>query len=361
MTLVREHKKVSLPVVSRKSLTMIVWDTDRPTWTVRIPSARPTQVESAENSRLVQLAIPSGKELASIPVGFLPRVRYFPNEDRIIFTHDSTLGKLQVRIWDLGGDTSMCLEGRPAIEITGITPISEQQVVGLREKGRIHTFVRLSSDCSVINESAADPDSPGSMFYPIFSIQGPAIAPDLKTVAYIVRPPSSGPTGLILRRLQEDQSFQRIHAPEGALFWGMRFSPDSRLVVADTWQHGRGPGEPDARHRLQVYDVASGRLIRTLDIDARGGLAFSPDGRLLVVGTSSTQSTGFGGIRVKAIAVIYDFESARELARVEHPWFKTSPGMRGELTGLEFSADGRYLITSTHDVRVWRVESVRND
>jgi WD40 repeat protein len=194
------------------------------------------------------------------------------------------------------------------------------------------------------------------MFSGLFSTQGPAVSPSREMAAYIVRSPAAGPAVLILRRLAPRQSVQRILAPEGWQFWGLRFAPDSRLILADTWQVGKGPAEPNARHRVLVYEAASGRLVRTMELDARGGLAFSPDGRLLVVGASSTENTTFGGTRVKAVAVLYDFESGHELAHIEHPWFKTSPGMWGELTGLEFTADGQYLITSTQDVRVWRVE-----
>jgi hypothetical protein len=306
-------------------------------------------------SRLVLLTIPGGKELASVPVGFLPRVRYFPDESRIIFSHELN-GSFQGRIAAFGGEDTTCLEGRPAVEIRGITPISEQEVIGLRESRRVHTFVRLkSSDCSIVEESPADPAAPGSMFRGDFFSQ-PAVSLNREVAGYFVGLPKSGPKVLILRRLSDAVIFQRIEAPEDWLFWGLRFTPDSRLALVDAYRRDRSPGEPDARHRVLVYDVSSGRLVRTLDIDARDGLAVSPDGRLLAAGSSSRESTRFGDTRVKAVAVLYDFESGRELSRAEHSWFKTSPGMRGTLTGLEFSGDDQYLITSTQDVRVWRIE-----
>jgi hypothetical protein len=144
LSLVREHKNAILESVSRKTATMVIWDTDRPTWTVRIPNAKGARKESIGKSRLVQVAVSTGKELSSTQVGFLPRgVHYFPGSERVIFKHSRTLGDLQVRTWDLGDNTTTCLEGKIAGEITGITPVGEQELVGLRTRGKVHSFVRL--------------------------------------------------------------------------------------------------------------------------------------------------------------------------------------------------------------------------
>src|SRR5262245_61322303 len=126
VTLVREHKQATLEAISRKSATMIVWDSERPTLKVRIPSPGPQRREPCGRNRMEQSSICSGKDISIMPVGFLPTVRYFPNEDRVIF-EDDIQGEYQVRIWDFVGKTRTCLEGRPAIELIGITPVSEEE------------------------------------------------------------------------------------------------------------------------------------------------------------------------------------------------------------------------------------------
>lgn len=305
----------------------------------------------------MQLGIPSGREISGIAVGFLPRsVRYFPGSERVIFKQDRTLGDFETQVWDLRGGAFTCIEGEEAVQFTGMTPISETELVSFRKRGRLHSFVWLRSrDCALFREVPSDPDAPESMFSSTFSAEEPAISPDSSTAAYIVRYPKSGPDTMILRSLVADLPVKRIRAPEGWLFGGARFTPDSRLILAVASRKGMTPSGSGGRHCLFFYEAVSGQLVRTLEIDGRDGLAFSPDGRLMAAGSNEREDLPFGGERVKAIAVLYDFASGQEVARVEHPWFKWRRGMWGMLTGLEFSADGQYLVTSTHDVRIWRI------
>lgn len=94
-------------------------------------------------------------------------------------------------------------------------------------------------------------------------------------------------------------------------------------------------------HQVQLWDIASGRRLRTLDLDHRrqlvhaGPLAFSPDGRTLAIGTCGFQ------------AVLWEADGRApprqvHLERVD------------SVSSLAFSADGGTLAVATHyDDIVW--------
>src|SRR5262249_17521849 len=103
---------------------------------------------------------------------------------------------------------------------------------------------------------------------------------------------------------------------------------------------------------LTVWDVAQAKALwhkdfkkeeREVSID---GLAFSPDGKALAVGM---------GTDVAEVARLYDAGSGRELRR-----FPLARKERGDLRGMAFAPDGRWLATAYRGrshLHVWDVRT----
>jgi eukaryotic-like serine/threonine-protein kinase len=148
-------------------------------------------------------------------------------------------------------------------------------------------------------------------------------------------------------------------------------SPDGRLVATGT--HG-GAG-------IKVWNVAEGRLERSIDTDAGAAPAFSSDGRWLAVCTATEcrllrvddwqdgprlevsvmHEVAFSCDGLLAVALAYGAiglvnpETGHILARLEDPnWDRP--------IALTFSPDGAQLVVSSNDnqaVRVWDLRRIR--
>ncbi|MCF0234428.1 MAG: hypothetical protein HUK22_05555 [Thermoguttaceae bacterium] len=103
-------------------------------------------------------------------------------------------------------------------------------------------------------------------------------------------------------------------------------SPNNRYLVSGAWDS-----------RVRVWDLASGKLVRTLDAEIKNieRVTFAPDGRTIAVGTS-------GG----AVS-LWDGASGREL-------YQQNAGS-GAVLGIKFRCDGRFFATATDDgaIRLW--------
>jgi serine/threonine protein kinase/WD40 repeat protein len=138
-----------------------------------------------------------------------------------------------------------------------------------------------------------------------------------------------------LRVLDVASGRERVHlasASEGYYYFAI--SPDGRLVAATAWSGWSG-GTFELTQRLVVHDIESGRP-RT-DLEDLGiqpaGVHFSPDGRLLAV---TTRDRGLA-----ASLVLCDLQTGRPVA-TEH-----LPTALGILPRVAFSPDGRLLILAS--------------
>src|SRR5262249_2157392 len=121
------------------------------------------------------------------------------------------------------------------------------------------------------------------------------------------------------------------------LIWGLAFSPDSRRIAAVTAKNKFDLITGDSDRALRVWDVASGRVVRTMMGPAAGseGVLWAPAGRVLAAGGEDP------GIR------LWEVMGGQERARLA--------GHQGPVSALAFTPDGRRLISGSSDTTalVW--------
>jgi WD40 repeat protein len=102
---------------------------------------------------------------------------------------------------------------------------------------------------------------------------------------------------------------------------------------------------------LRVWDVASGQQVRAFENVPQGvqSLDISQDGKLVAVGHSGANDFRDRDFEAPGTIRIWDLESGREIRALN--------GHTKRLSSVRFSADGKTLLSSSHDktVRLWDV------
>src|SRR5262249_47321694 len=130
-----------------------------------------------------------------------------------------------------------------------------------------------------------------------------------------------------LYKLASDQVPGILECPGWA--YRVTFSSDGKLLAAIAYT------EPNV-HEVKLWDMTSGKELHAFEA---GSMAFSPDSRLLAVGT-----------RAKTVR-LFDLASGQDQCILEgHP---------DRMFKVTFSPDGRRLLSVGGDTRVWDVASGR--
>lgn len=136
----------------------------------------------------------------------------------------------------------------------------------------------------------------------------------------------------------------------------LAFSPDSKVLFSG-WQDGR----------IRVWEVATGRLLRALQLPGRDqvtALALSPDGKVLATGAVELGEEKPTPSMEQTIRVWNAVTGKRLLnlrGPMSYPFKPVFPGFQLPVMALTFSPDGKFLV-STHmgregPVRLWEAAS----
>jgi serine/threonine protein kinase/WD40 repeat protein len=204
---------------------------------------------------------------------------------------------------------------------------------------------------------------------------GVAFSPDRRLMAfsgwdYYVNPSGGAPTTVVICDVRSGKQVRTLLA-RGV---GLRpaFSPDGRLLAVSSADYG-----------VQIWEVATGRLLETWE--EKGMAAFSPDGRHLAVGgrkAVTIREVAGGGLvqrypssggrahyspdgRLLAVSgasavELLSAQNGEEMGRLPYgPGDEIDPFFQGLGPDLDFSPDGKLLVTATNPPRVWEVATRR--
>lgn len=114
--------------------------------------------------------------------------------------------------------------------------------------------------------------------------------------------------------------------------------------------------EQQRRYYIAVFDGEDGRILAKLPLKGGEGIAISPDGRLIAVGERINPA---GTTKEVQLTIsLMDIDSGRRVERFAHDRFSIGQGewvnSHFGIGGLQFSSDGKYLITSGNNrVKIW--------
>jgi WD40 repeat protein len=130
------------------------------------------------------------------------------------------------------------------------------------------------------------------------------------------------------------------------------FSPDSKLLAVGTESRRQSTGA------VHLIEPSTGRIRNTLSIPARYAhrVAFSPDGRFLACAgkePNPDKSSWEGELKKEFAISLWDVNTGKPLDALT--------GHKASVLSLAFSPDGKYLATCSEDKtrRIWNIEQKR--
>ncbi len=359
MTLTTEFKNNQFYDISADGRLLVLYETKAPTRLFTDP--RP---EYPRDDLLRVAKIESGEEIARIATKFFPsNVSFLPGSQRVFYSEPENASEYALKLWDYSAGRSAPCSDENAFGIANVSFLNDHAAVGtfLDEHARRASLIRIDfPDCGRRVIGPADPSNPAK--YRVF---GPlTISPDRTHLAHKV--PGVDVERILVRDVESGNTIKSIEVPGFYLGPKTFYTPDGRflIVVAAT----TSVIVPATRRYLFFYDARTYELKRQLEVtswdlpDPKNvsgvlivslGTAWtvSPDGHVIAVGYRTTDAR-------QPFIVLYDLESGKELFRASYPPVRPrrDDPFLGTITSLAFTPDGKYLISSTYDTRVWRIQ-----
>ncbi|MEW5979662.1 MAG: hypothetical protein AB1898_28010 [Acidobacteriota bacterium] len=354
LTLDREYKKKKLKDLSRDGRWLLFYHADNPIGLVRFTSTgKPKVIQEVTGESLQVVEMSTGKEIGRIEgkiAGF--PARFLPGTERVLYA----IGSWEHQVWDIGsGEVRPC----PAGDFDTPLVVDAETVYGTIQeiKGDISGDALMSlsvRNCQLERISLVDPENPRNELYPNSLV----VSPDRHSLAYAAY------KKVVVWDIADKKIAVEVRPPDGLNFGDDAvYTPDGQLLIfAALSEKGteRQNQETYYKRYLLLYETRGYKLMRRIESPpefwGRYRLAVSPDSRLLAVGYWREEQKFLQSYE-EAHIVLYEIATGREVGRALHSRVRakrTNP-FAAMISRLVFTPDGKYLLSSTGDTRVWKV------
>jgi len=299
--------------------------------------------------RLRIIETSSQKEVASAGVqAWLARASFFSDSHRAYFETvllAPSFRQFKRGVISISGEvqesTATWVNGGPNITFEAL---SDEALLGVESNGNSEATALTLASWPDYREVARIPFRPAGGEVRPQSF--PRVSADCKAVLYV-----SGHT--ICVRQTSDLSLIWSRKIDSGLFGAgpISITPSGTFAAVSVLDYERAQGKD--RHYIGVYDGADGSEVAVLPVSGKGGMAISPDGKHVAVALVSTEDRD-----TLLVVDIYEVRTGLKVASGVHD--RIPPGRYQRLRaafdprGLQFTPDGRYLVTSGNiSVKIW--------
>lgn len=353
LKLVAEHKKNVLLDISDDGRLLLTHQTSTPVHRYTIPEVGAAQAHQSPpfDDRLRVVERESGREVGSVPVDFFTYNRLFvPGTKQVFYMEPQPSSQPRdwhYKLWlPVTGQNLICSEtsdGAP----NSLVFLDQQHAVGsIWMEGSGDVLVQLSfPGCVFKRMGPIDPTDPKRR------VRGKiAVSPDKKTLAY-----DSG-THIIIRDNTSNEVIKRLDS--GSLFFTgqLSYTPDGKSLIALACASKCLSADEEGTFYLWFYDTTNYKMTRQLEVPRLNTFAISPDSQLLAV-SYKLQKRSFLKTVEQGNIDIYELATGRKLTTASHPPVEVRREnlWAADINYLNFTPDGKYLMSSTYDTRIWRV------
>jgi hypothetical protein len=358
LKLVAEYKKNSLEDVSEDGRLLLFYQTSMPmrSYTIPVDGSRGRANQREVYDDVLRVAERDGaREIGRISTSSFPyRARFIPGTQQVFYSEQKEVSKPGVlqKLWNPTSPQALtCLDARNET-FSNTTAVSPQKAMAAlwQESNGGELLVSLTlPNCDRTIISSVNPSDPTARMWGGSEF---AFSPSRHHMAY------GTADKVIIRNTATLEVVDQLKAPSGLFFASdPQFIP-SGLALIIFANDKINPTITGTRHYLLFYDTTNYEPVRRLEMEPGTTMAVSPDSRLLAVGYTKEDKNAFA-VTERPLIVLYDLSTGQEVATASHPPIKQrrSDPFAAKISRLVFTPDGKYLLSSTYDTRVWQIEN----
>ena len=381
LKLAAEYKKNHLEDLSSDGKLMLFYQTSNSIRSFTFPSdGAPKADQPPTNDDILRVVDrESGREIGRIGIYEFPySAQFIPGTTQVFYSEGNAFPKRGTRekLWNpASGESLVYLDSSEVLQanesFSYITAISSQKAIGAVWQKNTGGELLLMLALPSYGRTTIGPVSPstpeariagnGKVLGAYSSVRGQIAYKTMHEEVIIIRDTS---TLQIVKQIK----------PSSGLILGDDpiYTSDGKylLVVASNTTYDMA----ETQRYLLFYDTTNYEITKKLEVTSwkppylgdevamnsnyLGKMAISPDSRMAAVGYTRKKKNIFSTTE-QAEIVLYDLLTGEELGRAAHPAIrqKRDDPFAATIGKLAFTPDGKYLLSSTHDTRIWEIIS----